>query len=99
MNKKEVIEQLKSLMEHCASYKEHDGDIWSKDVEALKITIEAIKDMQESARKEKICIEVEAVRSPEDENTYYYELDNGERLIIRDGEIFGIYNPQREKLD
>ena len=99
MNKKEAIEQLETLIESSKSFKEHDGDIWDKDIKALKIAIEAIKGMQESACKEKICIEVEAVRSPEDENTYYYELDNGERLIIRDGVIFGIYNPQREKFD
>lgn len=45
MTNEEVIEQLKSLRDHCESMKEEwsSEDIWNKDVIALNIAIETIK--------------------------------------------------------
>ncbi len=47
MSVKEVIEQLKSLREHCKEYADaQDEDcIWKKDVQALDIAIEILEDM------------------------------------------------------
>lgn len=42
MNKKAVIKQLESIIENSEDLQQYDGDIWSRDVKALKIAIEAV---------------------------------------------------------
>lgn len=42
MTTKEIIEQLKSLKNHCEDFRE-EGSVWSKDVEALDRAIEAVE--------------------------------------------------------
>ena len=50
MNKVEAIEQLEDLREHCKEYIKEDEEgsgVWSDDVEALTIAIDALKHEQE----------------------------------------------------
>ena len=47
MTKQEIIEQLKSLKNHCEDFKDGEDSVWAKDVEALDSAIEALgKQMQ-----------------------------------------------------
>jgi len=43
MNKNEVLTQLESLREYCEKMKSKERNIWTNDVEALRIAINAIK--------------------------------------------------------
>ena len=43
MINKEIIEQLKSLKIHCEDFRDGESCVWSKDVEALDMAIEALK--------------------------------------------------------
>lgn len=43
MTEREIIEQLKSLRTHCEDFREDEGCVWSKDVEALDWAIEAVE--------------------------------------------------------
>ena len=50
MNKAEVIEQLEDLREHCKGYIKEDEEVsgvWSDDVEALNIAIDALRKEEE----------------------------------------------------
>lgn len=42
MTKEEVLKQLEDLREHCKEYIKED-DVWSDDVEALNIAIDALR--------------------------------------------------------
>ena len=42
---------------------------------------------------EKNNVELNAWKSPEGNDTYYCDLDTGYRLVIRSGELAGVYNP------
>ena len=48
----EIIYQLKDLKEHCVSQIAEEGDIWSKDVEALDYAIERLEEKVPTACKQ-----------------------------------------------
>lgn len=43
MTKEDMIYQLKSLKDHCKSFRETDDDIWQSDVEALDKAIKILE--------------------------------------------------------
>lgn len=47
MTPKEAIEQLESLILNSRSFHEEEGDIWKKDIEALRIAIKAVEKVQD----------------------------------------------------
>ena len=108
MLKSDVIEQLKSLLtyqedslkerERAAAYGNFivsdTDETYKKDIKALKIAIKAVENFDYDER-EKITVEVMATKAPEGD-AYYYELETGERLVIREGKIEGIYNPEEK---
>jgi hypothetical protein len=111
MLKRDVINQLKSLMENSEDSRTEEGDIWDKDVEALRIAIKAVESFEFEERG-KIAVLLDAKRSPENGNTFYCDLETGERLVINTdykfdleeefctlpvGKLEGIYNPGKEK--
>ena len=42
MTDQEIVEQLKSLKSHCEDFRDDEGCVWDKDVEALDRAIEAV---------------------------------------------------------
>lgn len=42
MEKHECLEQLKGLLENSKDMSQEDGDVWAKDVEALKMAIKSV---------------------------------------------------------
>lgn len=49
MTKNEVIDQLKSLLEHCKTMRE-SGEIWARDCEALDVAIKELEADHENNR-------------------------------------------------
>ena len=47
MTPKEAIKQLASLIINSQSFHEEEGDIWEKDIEALRIAIKAVEKVQD----------------------------------------------------
>lgn len=105
MLKSDVIEQLKSLLENAeysrnaekeSKYCSHSSLVmYEKDVKALATAIEAVKAFDYDEREE-ITVTLKAKKSPEGDNTYYCDLETGERLVIRGGQLEGIYNPNSD---
>ena len=109
MLKHDVQEQLKSLLSYQEdSLKERQrakaiGNLFfsdtdetlKKDIKALKIAIKAVENYDYDER-EKITVEVMAIKAAEG-GAYYYDLETGERLVIRENKIEGIYNPGEDK--
>lgn len=109
MLKRDVTEQLKSLLsyqEDCLKESERAAAIagrvfisdndktFKKDIEALEIAIKAV-DAYDYDEREKIIVEVMATKAAEGD-AYYFDLETGERLVIREGKIEGIYNPEEK---
>ena len=46
MTRDEVIDQLKSLLEHCKTMRE-SGEVWVRDCEALDVAIKALQELWE----------------------------------------------------
>ena len=110
MLKRDAMEQLKSLLTYQEdSFKERERaaalggncyiddlkETYKKDIEALKIAIKAV-DGYEYDERDEITITVKAMKAPEG-GAYYFDLETGDRLVIRDGQIEGIYSPEENK--
>ena len=55
MNKKQIIEQLKSLKENSESFITKDSDpVWEEDVKALNAAIKIIKNVDSNKRNKEI---------------------------------------------
>lgn len=108
MLKRDVVEQLKSLLTYQEdSLKERERaavlgnyfiddikETYKKDTEALKLAIKAV-DAFDYDERDEITITVKAIKAPEG-GAYYYELETGDRLVIREGQIEGIYTPEEK---
>ena len=106
MLKRDVVEQLKGILEYqednLDEYQHYNKNFaidemeetYKKDIKALKIAIKAVENYDYDER-EKITIEVMATKAAEGD-AYYYELETGDRLVIREGKIEGIYNPEEK---
>lgn len=46
MTRDEVLEQLKSLLDHCKTMRE-SGEVWVRDCEALDVAIKALQELWE----------------------------------------------------
>lgn len=46
MTKNEVIDQLKSLLDHCKTMRE-SGEVWVRDCEVLDVAIKALQELWE----------------------------------------------------
>ena len=88
MLKSEVVEVLNGI--------ENMLDLDVKGQKVFEIAKKAVKAFDYDERDE-ITVKLKAIKSPEGENTYYCELETGERLVIRDGELEGIYEPNENK--
>lgn len=109
MLKRDVQEQLKSLLsyqEDCLReseraaavagrvYVSDTDETFKKDIKALKIAIKAVENYDYDER-ETMTVEVKAIPAPEG-GAYYAELETGDRLVIRENKIEGIYNPEEK---
>lgn len=54
MTRNEALEQLESLKEHCKEMMEDDDSIWSRDVDALNVAIEVVKEVVRLEQKTQI---------------------------------------------
>ena len=67
MNKEEAIAQLEDLSEHCKEYIKEDEEgfgVWSDDIEALNIAIDALRKWEE-LKNAKTCELVEELKKRE----------------------------------
>ena len=108
MLKRDVVEQLKGILEYqednLDEYQHYNAkenfaidemeETYKKDIKALKIAIKAVENYDYDER-EKITIKVMATKAAEGD-AYYYELETGDRLVIREGQIEGIYTPEEK---
>lgn len=106
MLKRDVIEQLKGILDYqedkldeyqCYNKNfliDEMEETYKKDIKALKIAIKAVANYDYDER-EKITVEVMATKAAEGD-AYYYELETGDRLVIREGQIEGIYSPEEK---
>lgn len=109
MLKRDVVEQLKGILEYqednLDEYQHYNAkenfaidemeETYKKDIKALKIAIKAVENYDYDER-EKITIKVMATKAAEGD-AYYYELETGDRLVIRDGQIEGVEESKEEK--
>lgn len=105
MLKRDVVEQLKGILEYqednLDEYQHYNAkgnfaidemeETYKKDIEALKVAIKAV-DAFDYDERDEITITVKAMKAAEGD-AYYFDLETGERLVIREGKIEGIYNP------
>lgn len=108
MLKRDVVEQLKGILEYqednLDEYQHYNAkgnfaidemeETYKKDIEALKVAIKAV-DAFDYDERDEITITVKAMKAAEGD-AYYFDLETGERLVIREGKIEGIYNPEEK---
>jgi len=101
MLKSDVLSYLENMRKEKAVYANISEELFSlssikegykKGVEALEVAIEAVKAF-EYDEYEEITVTLKAKKSPEGDDTYYCDFETGERLVIRGGELEGIYKP------
>lgn len=87
LKRDDVLNQLKMLESVQRNMNPYRADIY-------KIAYEAVKAYKWDER-EKITVEVMATKAAEGD-AYYYDLETGDRLVIRNGQIEGIYSPEEK---
>ena len=106
MLKRDVIEQLKGILDYqednLDEYQHFNKNLaidemeetYKKDIASLKIAIKAV-DAFDYDEREEITVKLKCTKAPEG-GAYYYELETGDRLVIREGQIEGIYSPEEK---